>query len=43
MHDEWIAFPRGYLSEAGMTAIHADEHTAHTTRALPNAPDTTDD
>lgn len=24
MHDEWIAFPRRYLSEDGMTAIYAD-------------------
>ncbi|MFD6550229.1 transposase [Streptomyces sp. NPDC058398] len=42
-HDEWIAFPRRYLSEAGMTAIYADEHADHTTRALPNTPNTPDD
>jgi len=43
MHDEWIAFPRRYLSEASMTAIYADEHADHTTRALSNTPNTTDD
>jgi putative transposase len=43
MHDEWIVFPRRYLSEASMTAIYADEHADHTTRALPNTPNATDD
>ena len=43
MHDEWIAFPRRYLSEGSMTAIYATEHADHTTRALPNAPHTTGD
>ena len=43
MHDEWIAFPRRYLSEASMTAIYAAEHADHTTHALPNTPNTTDD
>ncbi|MCW7947443.1 hypothetical protein AAW14_37360 [Streptomyces hygroscopicus] len=33
MHDEWIAFPRSYLSESSMTAIYAAEHATHT---LPN-------
>ncbi|WP_174864782.1 transposase, partial [Streptomyces spinoverrucosus] len=43
MHDEWIAFPRRYLSEGSMTAIYAAEHAEHTTPALPNTPNTTDD
>ncbi|MFB8775368.1 transposase, partial [Streptomyces broussonetiae] len=42
MHDEWIAFPRRYLSEGSMTAIYAAEHTDRTTPALPNTPNTTD-
>ncbi|MGW4518178.1 hypothetical protein ACWEO4_41030, partial [Streptomyces sp. NPDC004393] len=42
-HDEWIAFPRRYLSEGSMTAIYAAEHADHTTHALPNTPNTTDD
>jgi putative transposase len=43
MHDEWIAFPRRYLSEGSMTAIYAAEHADHTTHALPNTQNTTDD
>lgn len=43
MHDEWIAFPRRYLSEGSMTAIYAAEHSDHTTHALPNTPNATDD
>ncbi|MGW3956902.1 hypothetical protein ACWEKM_39755 [Streptomyces sp. NPDC004752] len=43
MHDEWIAFPRRYLSEGSMTAIYAAEHADHTTHALPNTPNATDD
>ncbi|MFF7139617.1 IS256 family transposase [Streptomyces nodosus] len=42
MHDEWIAFPRRYLSEGSMAGIYAAEHADHTTRALPNTPNTTD-
>jgi putative transposase len=41
MHDEWIAFPRRYLSEGSMAAIYADEHVGNTTRALPSPPNTT--
>ncbi|MFF2518403.1 transposase [Streptomyces sp. NPDC058086] len=43
MHDEWIAFPRRYLSQGSMTAIYAAEHTDHTPHALPNTPNATDD
>jgi len=43
MHDEWMAFPRRYLSEGSMTAIYAAEHSDRTTHALPNTPNATDD
>ncbi|MFK4189220.1 transposase [Streptomyces sparsogenes] len=42
-HDEWIAFPRCYLSEGSMTAIYAAEHADQTTHALFKAPNASDD
>jgi hypothetical protein len=37
------ALDRRYLSEGSMTAISADEHADHTTRALSNTPNAADD
>jgi putative transposase len=41
MHDEWIAFPRRYLSEGSMAAVYAGESAGNTTHELPNTPNTT--
>ncbi|MGW5250677.1 hypothetical protein ACWEQN_44435, partial [Streptomyces sp. NPDC004129] len=35
-HDEWIAFPRRYLPEGSMPAIHAADHTTHALHNTPN-------
>ncbi|GAB3169236.1 hypothetical protein GCM10027162_07980 [Streptomyces incanus] len=40
MHDEWSAFPRRYLSEGSMAAVHAGESAGNTTHELSNTPNT---